>query len=109
MLARLVEANYAQFCDEPNPARVQFWLRELRTPELLVECAARFPESAEALAGERSAIIAARAGDVAAVRTELGEEEARIRAEDAAYWEPLLEELERLRHVEARSRRKRRT
>ena len=49
MIRRLVEVNYNDFYDSPNPARIRFWLEELRTPELLVEAASRFPtETSEA-------------------------------------------------------------
>lgn len=50
----------------------------------------------------------ARAGHDYAVQVALREEEDRIRAEDEAYCKPLLQELEALRHEEARKRRKRR-
>lgn len=97
MIRRLVEANYFQFRDEATAARVQFWLREMRTPRLLVECVRTFPEAAAAVAAEREAVAAAADGDVQRVEACLAEEQARERELDRAYWTPLRAELERLR------------
>jgi hypothetical protein len=46
MIRRLVEVSYDEGFSSPTPERVDFWLRELRTPELLLECARAFPEEA---------------------------------------------------------------
>jgi hypothetical protein len=37
MIRRLVEAHYFQNNAAPNPAQIQFWLQEMRTPQLLIE------------------------------------------------------------------------
>ncbi|CAN5145005.1 hypothetical protein BH18GEM1_BH18GEM1_03890 [soil metagenome] len=97
MIRRLVEANYDRFYDAPNGARIRFWLRELRTPELLVECSARFAEEARAAVGERAAVEAAMEGDESEVALRLAAEEARERELDRAYWAPLKAELEQIR------------
>ncbi len=97
MVRRLVEANYAQAFSDPTPERIAFWLRELRTPELLVEVARRFPDEARQAAARRQAVAAAQAGDPERVGACLNQEEARERALDRAYWAPLKAELERLR------------
>ncbi len=106
MVRRLVEASYFAFRDEPTPERVQFWLRELRTPELLVEAALSHPPEAELAARERGAVRAAvRAAisqDHRTVESGLLEEENREREMDRAYWAPLRLELERLRHAARR-------
>ena len=39
MLRRLLEADYFRQRSTPSARQVRFWLRELRTPELLVEAA----------------------------------------------------------------------
>lgn len=39
MIRRLVDVNYLSHREEPTPEQILFWLRELRTPELLVEAA----------------------------------------------------------------------
>lgn len=97
MVRRLVEVSYDRGFSSPTPERIEFWLRELRTPELLVDCMRWFPKDARPLADERAAVRAALARDVGAIRKHLAAEEARERALDRAYWEPLKTELEALR------------
>ncbi len=95
MLRRLVEVSYDADFREPTPRRIDFWLRELRTPELLVECAARFP--ADASGHARPAVLATVRG-LDAVEAALRGEENREREMDRAYWTPLKAELEAMRH-----------
>lgn len=102
MIRRLVEANYEVFTDEPNPARVRFWLEETRTPELLLEMVARFPEEAAEIAPRRRAVAEALAGDRKAVEGAMGEEMEKEREADRAYWAPLRQELEQLRRARLR-------
>lgn len=97
VIRRLLEASYADASEEPNAARVDFWLRELRTPELLVECARRFPEAATNIARTRPAVALALKDDARALEEALEVEQARERATDREYWAPLRAELERLR------------
>ena len=104
MIRRLVEANYEQFFNEPREERVRFWLGELRTPELLVECASRFAEAARRLAVERPAVAAALSGDEAETARRLEVEQAREMEADRAYWAPLRAELEALRRDRRRKR-----
>jgi hypothetical protein len=96
MIRRLVEANYFANRDSPTPEQTTFWLRELRTPELLVEAVRQAPAEAAAMA--RPAVAAALTGDLAGVRSSLRVEEDDERERDSAYWQPLRLELERLRH-----------
>jgi hypothetical protein len=102
MVRRLVEASYFAFRDEPTPERIQFWLRELRTPELLIEAALSFASVAEVAGRERNAVRAAILNDQATVESELMQEENREREMDRAYWVPLRQELQRLRHAARR-------
>ena len=97
MIRRLVEANYHEFRGSANDARIRFWLRELRTPEMLIECAAVFPDAVSEIAAERGAVRAAVAGDVAEIERELLTEQTVERERDRAYWAPLRAELEELR------------
>lgn len=92
MIRRLVEANYFQFRAEPTASRVAFWLRELRTAELLVECAGMHPKAARTT--DREAARAAVAGDTAGIERALIDEQTRERELDRAYWAPLRAELE---------------
>jgi len=102
MIRRLVEVSYDRGFSDPSPERVDFWLRELRTPELLIDCTRWFPDDAHRVAGERQAIEAALSGNLDAIRENLAAEESRERALDRAYWEPLKAELEELRHRRGR-------
>ncbi|GLC28309.1 hypothetical protein rosag_48220 [Roseisolibacter agri] len=127
VVRRLVDVHYRQFAGEPTPARVAFWLRELRTPEALVDCARRAPEAAgtggrghrrprapeaaAAVGPEREVVAYARRAasgglPLAALRAALAEEEDRERAADDAYWRPLQQELEAMRHAAGRRQQK---
>jgi hypothetical protein len=101
MIRRLVDVNYLSYRDEPTPERVVFWLRELRTPELLVEAAQAHAGAAAELAGERPLL---RLATVESVESEvlskaLRDEEEEERRLDAAYWKPLREQMERIRRA----------
>jgi len=108
MITRLVEADYAAHGPRADTPRTVFWLRELRTPSILIDVtrsaadvsAALVPERpllAAALVPERPLVAAALAADVAGVAAGLAAEEAREREADRIYWAPLRQELERLR------------
>ena len=97
MIRRLLEASYARAGGTPTPEQVAFWLTELRTPELLIECAEAHPEEATRIGGTRPAAAAAASGDLDAVRDALNDEEGRQRVMDREYWAPLRKELEELR------------
>jgi len=98
MIARLVEANYRMNRQEPTPARIAFWLREARTPELLFELCGRFPKEASRIAVERPAILPAIAGDESEVYQRLNSEVQAEKEADRRYWKPLLASLEQMRH-----------
>jgi hypothetical protein len=97
MIRRLVEASYAQHRDVPTPEQLQFWLSESRTPDMLIELAARFPDAAQAAAKVRPLVAEAIAGHRRALRQALAQEQDAVREEDANYWTPLKRELEQLR------------
>lgn len=98
MIRRLVEANYFTFRTDPTPARIAFWLRELRTPELLLECVRLYPEQARSVARDRVPVEAALDSSRSRLDIGLAGEQAHEQAADRAYWAPLRAELERLRH-----------
>ena len=104
MLRRLVDANYLTHRDEPTPERVSFWLRELRSPELLVEAAERHPDAAAAERPHRSLLdLATREGQESRdLARALRAEEDFVRSEDEAYWKPLKQKLSRLRRERQR-------
>ena len=97
MVRRLMEADYAAHAQNPSPAQVRFWLCEARTPELLLELAARFPVESAAEAQTRPLLREVRGG-TSALEQALEAEQQAERARDRAYWEPLKREIEILRH-----------
>ena len=48
MLQRLIEAHWFQNRSTPTPERIDFWLRECRTPEILLDLTHLFPAEATA-------------------------------------------------------------
>lgn len=98
MIRRLVEAHYFSNNAKPRAAQVKFWLRELRTPQLLSEVAQAHTSLARRLAAQRPLLSHAASGKLAQLENALVAEENRMRSEDKAYWSPLLKELESLRH-----------
>ncbi|MGB7747778.1 MAG: hypothetical protein WBN75_10880 [Verrucomicrobiia bacterium] len=99
MIRRLVEAHYFQQSDRPNPAQVKFWLRELRTPQLLVELAKIHPRLCRQLVPSRPLLASAVLGQAAKLEAALLAEETDERERDKLYWLPLRKELEKLRHA----------
>jgi hypothetical protein len=104
MLRRLLEAHYFQHRDRARAAQVRFWLHELRTPELLVESARRWPTAWASQKRRRALLALARPGQEPALAEALAREEWTERRADADYWAPLKAELERLRHAHFRGR-----
>ncbi len=97
MIRRLVERNYFENVGVPSPANIEFWLRELRTPALLLEVSSRSPAPAAEIAAIRPAVAAAIQGDLQFVSRLLEDEEKRERLLDIAYWKPLRRQLQELR------------
>ena len=102
MIRRLLEADYFRHRTAPSSEQVEFWLLELRTPVLLIECAQANPAAAQRLARARPPLTQALAGDEDALADSLAREETTERARDREYWEPLRAELEALRREERR-------
>ncbi len=98
MIQRLLEVHYLQYRDEPTSARVEFWLRELRTPSLIREVGSAYPQATQDLSSERAVLKEIPNSDTK-IETALHDEEAQERALDRAYWQPLKAELEVLRHA----------
>jgi hypothetical protein len=97
MIRRLVEAHYFEHHASPTPARLRFWMRELRTPELLIALARRHPALCRRLAARRPLLAEAARADEPGLTRALLDEETAERARDRQYWLPLRAELERLR------------
>jgi hypothetical protein len=97
MIRLLLERHYHPNRTDATPERIDFWLRELRTPELLVKVAATHTEQANR--SDRPAVRAALTGDVDAIAGALENEEREERRRDREYWAPLRRELEALRRA----------
>jgi hypothetical protein len=93
----LVTIHYREHASDATDDRVDFWLREARTPELLVELCQRFPTQAAELAPHRPLIRLAREQSLDDLRTALDAEVRAEQARDRDYWEPLRRELEQFR------------
>lgn len=100
MIRSLVDVNYLSHGTEPpTQEQVVFWLRELRTPELLSEAAEAHPEVVEKLAAERPLLRLATPENVegGVLSRALRDEEEALRRLDEAYWKPLRKRIELLR------------
>ncbi len=93
MIRRLVDVDYHNRPARPSRKQIQFWLREGRTPEILVDLCQKYPGSARRLAKERRVLRWAMKRDLAKVEQVLRAEEDAWRAADRAYWQPLRAEL----------------
>lgn len=94
MIRRLVEQDYFS-SPSPTPQQLDFWLAELRTPDLLLGLVSQFPDRAKL--SERPAVLAAVDRDRDAIENALDDEQRAERMADRLYWAPLKEELEQLR------------
>ena len=83
-------------CESPSPQQIHFWLRELRTPELLIELAAK-RRAPRQLLFKRPLLKLAREAREGDLTEALLEEEQIEREADRQYWTPLKAELEKLR------------
>ncbi|MGH9385486.1 MAG: hypothetical protein ACRD2N_14490 [Vicinamibacterales bacterium] len=102
MVRRLLESDFHRHRTRPSRERVGFWLREVRTSDLLIELCRRFPGTARRLLSGRAALQAAVHGDVARVEQALQVEQDWYRASDRQYWAPLRTELARWRLEQGR-------
>jgi hypothetical protein len=93
MVRRLVEADHHRRPPRPARSQIEFWLREARTPELLVELGRKYPDSAHKAASSRPAVRLALKGRLRQVAVALRVEETACRKADQDYWKPLREEL----------------
>lgn len=97
MIRRLVEAHYFQNQKAASPARIRFWLTELRTSELLIDVARKAPVIARRLTASRPLLQHAISADAGKLLQALTAEENAERQSDRDYWLPLKLELETLR------------
>ena len=94
MIRRLVEADYLKAHDPPTTEQVRFWLKEGRTPDLLITLKKRFPTQTDELTDQRPLLAQAHPGRADILHGLLKEEEERERKLDEEYWAPLRKELQ---------------
>jgi hypothetical protein len=99
MIARLVEAHYARHGQTPDDITRDFWLRELRSPSILIDVARSAPRDCARLQALRPLLEHAAAGSEQRLIAALRAEEDAEREADRLYWAPLKRELEQLRHA----------
>jgi hypothetical protein len=97
MIRRLIESHYATNRNEATDARIEFWLLESRTPEMLIQLAADFNAQARSLVPKRKLLSEAFAASRGALEKELRAEELLEKEADRTYWQSLKRELEQLR------------
>ena len=97
MIRRLIETDVAQNGENAGPEKVVFWLRECRTPALLVQLARQYAGACRKAAEYRPLLIAALEQNMSELESLLLKEEMDEREKDREYWRPLREELEQWR------------
>ena len=100
MIELLVTIHYRENAAAPRGEWIEFWLKEARTPELLIELADLFRDETRSMQVRRSLLGYARNGDLDALRVSLDAEVREEQAKDRAYWEPLRREIEVFRREE---------
>ena len=98
MIRRLVEASFFENRRKPSATQIRFWLAELRTQELLIEVAGRHPAVAKKLISQRPLLRLTLTGELKKLEKALAVEEQAEREIDRRYWQPLKNDLEKLRH-----------
>ena len=97
-IRRLVEAHYIENQNNATEENIHFWFKESRTPEMLRLLAINYLDSLNLLKQQRSLLnLLPYCKDDVLANALLDEEKAH-RANDRAYWQPLLVELEKFRH-----------
>lgn len=100
MIDLLVTIHHRENAAQPRPDWIDFWLRESRTPELIVQLRDQFPAETAAMEIRRPLLKVARSGDLEALRAALDAEVRAEQAKDRAYWGPLRAELDQFRRDE---------
>lgn len=104
MIRRLVDAHYEEFSDETTDERVRFWLRESRSPDVLIAVAVEHPELLQEMIPQRRLLAETLGASRTALRRELEKEKATEQEADEVYWRPLVKELEAMRRNKRKKR-----
>jgi len=97
MLRRLVQNDIYLNRESPQRGQARWWLSQCRNAETLISLSDQFRKQALAVAKRRPLVEFAIAGNTEALAAALAREEEGERQRDREYWQPLREELERMR------------
>lgn len=97
MLKRLVE-NDMLLTKKPSTKKIKWWLCECRDINKLIELVGKNPKLAKECAKKRPLLKSALENNIETLKQLLYREELLEREKDRKYWQPLIKELEILRH-----------
>jgi hypothetical protein len=104
MIRALVDAHYEQHRDSPNEEQVEFWLREGRSPQVLIDLSQTYPAITARIATQRPLLQHAVSGSGTELSAALTDEQCQEQQRDRQYWEPLRAKLQELRINRPRDR-----
>ena len=97
MIRSLVDAHYEAYGESPSDEQLKFWLREGRSPEILVDLSRTYPAIASRMATRRSLLKHASSGSNPDLLAALADEQRCEQERDRQYWAPLRAKLQELR------------
>ncbi len=100
VIEALVSIHFRENEASPEADWIDFWLREARSAELLVDLTNRFVSETVRLESKRPLLTLARAGNLPELRAALDAEVRTEQDKDRLYWEPLKLEMEQFRRTE---------
>lgn len=98
MISRLVETNIVQNIKDADEQKITFWLKECRTPAILIRLAGENSELCKKVMVHRPLLEMALNKDISKLKSGLLKEETEEREKDRKYWQPLKNQLEQWRH-----------
>ena len=97
-IGELVAADMIAHEGSADRSRTEFWLRETRDADALIQLASEFREIAVITTADRPLLHAALQANHLALELELAREQIDGKQADREYWAPLRAELEQMRH-----------
>jgi hypothetical protein len=97
MIRSLVDAHYEAHRESPTDEQIEFWLREGRSPELLIRLVREHASALADVVPSRPLLSFAVSGSTAELTEALTEEQTIEQERDRQYWKPLRSKLQELR------------
>ena len=104
MIRALVDAHYETHRASPPDKAIEFWLREGRSPQILIELSQTYPAITAQMATQRTLLRHAVSASVTELMAALTDEQRQEQERDRQYWEPLRARLQELRANRPRDR-----